>query len=235
MTHLIDPYETGKRPQAASQTGLKGVQHTQGMANPFAPSAPKTTHNESFTLWAFELPQETTPTEATFPTEELASIAQYVDHIVQKHHGYTRAALNSITPMISHVAQTKGKDYPEFKALDTLFDHFKKELLSHLWQEETVIFPACIAMESQGTIPQSFTGRIKNPLSLMQSDHTTTTDMTGQIHHLLSTMVAPEHACDTYRQMTGDLWHLLDDLTLHTYKEDQILFPRVWTLREQLL
>lgn len=210
---------------------------TTGMADPFgAPPTKAKAPTEPLSLWVFDAQKAEPATEThRFPTEELATIESYIAHIVHKHHAYTRSAINTLTPLVAHVAEAKGHHYPEFKALNTLFTQFKQDVLTHLCQEESVIFPACVAMETQGAVPAVFQGRFKNPLSMMQSDHGATADMLGQLHHLLATVVEAEDACETYHAMRNGLWQFLDDLNIHLYKEDQILFPRIWTLREQLL
>jgi len=210
-----------------------------GVADPFAAAAASAKSKPSavpLALWVFDSPKQESPVEPSgFPCEELASVENYINHIVHKHHHYSRSALEALAPLVSQVAIDKGPQYPEFKALETLFRHFKQDVLTHLCQEESVIFPACVAMETQGTVPVVFQGRFTNPLSLMQSDHGATADMLGQLHHLLATVVEPEDMCETYCTMRDGLWHFLEDLAIHLYKEDQILFPRVWNLRERLL
>lgn len=158
-----------------------------------------------------------------------SSLAELVDHVVRVHHGYLRAELPSLAPLVEKVAGRHGGGHPELLEVHAIFMALADELFEHMLKEEQILFPACVALENGDAGPFLF-GSVGNPIAMMVHEHDLVASGLAQMRELTGGFAPPEGACTSYRAMLERI-HVLDgDIRRHVHEENNILFPRALAL-----
>jgi regulator of cell morphogenesis and NO signaling len=165
-----------------------------------------------------------------------SSLSELTDHIVNKHHAYTRQEGPRLTALASKVRIRHGHIYPELHQLCELIDAMSSEMLTHMLKEEQVLFPRLSAMErakQNGTALQpAFFGALINPIRHMMSDHNDTGELLKSMRALTRNYKLPEEACMSYQALYQGLTDLEKDIHRHLHLENNILFPRALELEK---
>lgn len=88
-----------------------------------------------------------------------------IAHIVDRHHGYVRAELPELAPLLDKVVRVHGDLHPELAEVAAVFHEVASELSRHLVDEEATIFPAC--SDAMGDAASELAGEIAR----MEDDH----------------------------------------------------------------
>jgi regulator of cell morphogenesis and NO signaling len=175
------------------------------------------------------------------PSEEdsrwlTSSLNELSDHIVQKHHAYTRREVPRLTALAAKVHIRHAHMYPELHELCELIEAMGSEMITHMLKEEQVLFPRLSLMErakQDGTVLQpAFFGALINPIRHMMSDHNDTGELLKSIRALTHDYKLPEDACMSFHALYQGLTDLEKDLHRHIHLENNILFPRALGLEK---
>src|SRR5262249_36156390 len=148
-----------------------------------------------------------------------------VDHIVTSHHGYLREALPRLDMLIEKVVGAHAGQHPELLQLRGVFRSFQRELETHMFKEEHILFPMCRELERAGAHPRFHCGSSQNPVRVMTMEHDDAGNALAAMRQLTHDFTAPEDACITYRAMLDGLAELEQDMHRHVHLENNILFP----------
>jgi len=154
-----------------------------------------------------------------------APIQDLVRHIVDRHHVYTRQELERLGRLLEEALAAQGEQLPE---LDQIRGHFlllKEDLLQHLDMEERVIFPSIL---KEGRIPHLTTLEDLHRMAL--KEHEAAEELFQNIGILTRNFALPLGASPAVRSLYLGLRDLEEDLFMHIYLENHLLFPR--TLQE---
>ncbi len=181
---------------------------------------------------------ERVSTERTEPTTrwEDESLAALVAYIVQRHHTYTREALDRLGPLSMKVASVHGGRHSFLPQLAVLVRELDGELRPHLVKEEHVLFPYIEKLEASARAgrPASIApfGSIENPVRMMMLEHDHCGDLLREMRGLTSDYGLPADACASFTALYEALQALEKDLHEHIHLESNILFPRAVALEE---
>ena len=150
-----------------------------------------------------------------------ASVVELCDHIVAVHHDGLRAAFPRIEALLSTVARVHGSDHPELFNLQTAFEQLRAELEPHLASEESVLFPACVALEREG-VPVD-----EALLSEHEREHTDVGDGLAALRVLARDYEPQSALCNTHRALLDALAAFERDLHRHVHEENNVLIPRM--------
>ena len=148
--------------------------------------------------------------------------AQLVRHIVDHHHAYARLELKRLDHWMIEVLDSEKGTIPVLLELRKPFLCLKKSLTEHLLLEEERLFPAILA------------GRSSDPLAIrtLEDLHGTARTEHAAVEPLLRDIVlltedfrVPMSASPTLRMIYHGLRNLEEDLVLHIYLENNLLFP----------
>lgn len=160
-----------------------------------------------------------------------APIAELLDHILQTHHVYVRENAPRLQQLFAKVASKHGENHPELANARDLFDDLAGELTLHLMKEEQILFPYIRRMEesriSGEPLPPSCFGTVRNPITMMFSEHDGAGEVLKQIRRETKDLKAPTDACMSYQTLYRDLIAFEADLHQHIHLENNILFPLV--------
>jgi regulator of cell morphogenesis and NO signaling len=158
--------------------------------------------------------------------ETWPSLGALIQHLLDKHHVYTREQLALVDRLGSKVLQVHGSNHPELAGIFGLFEQMAEELFEHLIKEEQVAFPYLMTLEDQaGTLMFPFETFQAGPERVLMADHEAVGTQLAELRRLTQDYLAPAGACVTYRAFYQGLKDLELDLHRHIHLENNVLFP----------
>lgn len=151
--------------------------------------------------------------------------ADLVKHIVETHHSYLRSDLPRLHAMAERVARVHGGHTPSLVEVFEVFRAMEEELTSHLIKEETILFPAIVAMNSGAAVMP-----LDGPVACMLQEHDDAGAALARLRTLTNDFTPPPEACNTYRALFAGLLELEEDLHRHIHLENSVLFPAALTM-----
>jgi regulator of cell morphogenesis and NO signaling len=168
---------------------------------------------------------------------EFRPIRDLARHILERHHTYTRDALDRLGPLVEKVARVHGEKHPELAEIRTWFREIEDDLRPHLIREEVILFPYIETLDaaSRAGRPHAVPpfGSVENPVRMMLMEHDHAGDILRKIRDATSGYVAPPDACSSYEALYRGLEALERDLHEHMHLETNLLFPRAIELEEE--
>lgn len=170
------------------------------------------------------------------PDFQKATLEMLINHIVTKHHEFTRQEMTRINALLEKVCMVHGENHPELFKIQLLFGELAADLETHMEKEERVLFPYVVRMEAAVTqnvplFPPPF-GTVANPVRMMMLEHDRAGELLKGIRTLSSNYVPPSDGCISYQTLYGALDELEKDLHQHIHLENNILFPRAVEMEE---
>lgn len=160
-----------------------------------------------------------------------ASLTALADHILEKHHTFTKEQLLRLDELLRKVQRAHGEKHGEMLSqLRQLFDGLDDELSEHLLKEERILFPAIKDIDAfvsgTGARPVVHCGIIENPIRQMMLEHDHAGNVLVDIRRLTGNYGLPDDACQTFAALYDGLQALEADLHEHIHLENNILFPK---------
>jgi regulator of cell morphogenesis and NO signaling len=162
---------------------------------------------------------------------QTAPLHLLAEHIVTRHHGFTRQQLTLLCALMEKVQSRHGDTHAEVPELGKALAALAAELTHHFVCEENILFPYIARLEQDGkaALPPMF-GSISQPIQKMMLDHDRAGDELSHMRTLTNNYQPPQDACTTYRALYRALEELEKDLHQHIHLENNILFPRALEL-----
>ncbi len=167
------------------------------------------------------------------------SLAELANHIVNKHHVFTRDECVRLTALLEKVCVAHGTNHPELREIQANFGSLRAELEPHMLKEEGILFPYITRLEAtifeNNPAPFAPFGTVRNPIAVMMREHDAAGDILETIRQLSGNFAVPEDACFSYRTLYSALEELEADLHQHIHLENNILFPRAVEMENSVL
>ncbi len=158
-----------------------------------------------------------------------APLAGLIDHILAKHHTYTREQTALVARLAEKVARVHGDRHPFLAELRDLVFAIGSELDDHLHKEEQVLFPMLRKLEAAGDqAPKNPV--LTGPVRVMMSEHEAVGAQLARVRQLTGDLTPPDDACNSFRALYSGLADLEADLHLHIHLENNVLFARAGAL-----
>jgi regulator of cell morphogenesis and NO signaling len=154
-----------------------------------------------------------------------ASIPELVHHIVHHHHAFTREELIRIQNLLDRAMATPGPSHSVLARIQVHFGALARDLVAHFLMEERNLFPALCAAENGGETPISLSTPSEQARTV-SAEHHAVEELFHNIRILTADYELPGYASDDLRIIYLGLRNLEDDLHLHLFLENHILFPR---------
>lgn len=149
------------------------------------------------------------------------AIDELIDHLIDVHHGYTRAELGRLARVADHLRQG-GAAGAWFAA----FDRLRRHLLAHLAEEEEQLFPACRQLEASVAARPITSEACNHNLVVMEHGHDEVGHQLDALMELVDELTDEDHADHHAATVMADgLRELAHDLAVHSYKEEEYLLP----------
>ncbi len=153
-----------------------------------------------------------------------------IDHLLETHHVFTRAALARLEGLSTKVSGVHGQRHPELVEVRRVFEILRDDLTAHLFKEENILFPYVRGKVAgqKGLMLDSAEG----PIHVMNHEHEETGEILRELRRLTGDYTPPADGCGSYRALYAGLAELEADLHQHIHLESNILFPRTMALEE---
>ncbi len=166
-----------------------------------------------------------------------APLSELTDHIVERHHGFTRRALAQLEELFVEVSAAHAERHPELGEIQRVFRGLVQELLQHMNKEERILFPYVAKLEEalrrrQPAAPAPF-GTVNNPVRMMMQEHESAAAALREIRKWAADYHLPADACTRWKLLYQGFQELEQDLHRHIHLENNILFPRVLVLEKR--
>ncbi|WP_224484912.1 iron-sulfur cluster repair di-iron protein [Robertkochia aurantiaca] len=148
-----------------------------------------------------------------------------VDHIVKKHHRYVRKRIPELMPLLEKLTRVHGNKYAYLAEVKYCFLALSEELLQHMADEETLLFP--MITHSNNGISPAERENFKKLIGQMEGEHEQAGDAMRRISELTDGYTPPPAACTTHRVTYAILKEFEEDLHLHVHLENNILFTKL--------
>lgn len=140
-----------------------------------------------------------------------------VRFIVENHHQYLKEILPRIIGFSERVAKVHGDENDKLVELFYVVNKFSQELLTHIEEEESQLFPEILRSDS---LSSDF-------FEEAESDHREAGKALEKIRELTDGFTTPGYACNTYRALFSLLEELESDMHQHVHLENNILFQKL--------
>jgi regulator of cell morphogenesis and NO signaling len=161
------------------------------------------------------------------------------DYIINTHHRYVNDSLPLLYEFSNKVATVHGNSHPEVIEIARYFEGVAEELKMHMHKEEMILFPyikqLTVAEKTGENIAMPGFGTIKNPINMMEAEHTAVGNDYEKIRELSNNYTPPQDACSSYRVLFAKLEEFEKDLHQHIHLENNILFAKAIKLEEKLM
>jgi regulator of cell morphogenesis and NO signaling len=154
-----------------------------------------------------------------------ATKAQIVSHIINHHHIFTREELARFGPLLAAALKADLKAHPELDQVAIHFRSLEKDLLAHFQMEEKNLFPALCAMDKGGPTPISLSTP-REQYGTVAAEHQAVEELFLNIRMVTDDYAVPRDASPAMRALYLGLRDLEDDLHVHLYLENHLLYPR---------
>jgi regulator of cell morphogenesis and NO signaling len=174
--------------------------------------------------------------EERYENWELYFLTQY---IVNKHHSYVKEAIPRITAHVDKVADRHGEKYPFLIEVRDLFHSVANEMTSHMMKEERILFPLIKYITDCRRFNEKPKNEgynsVKGPINQMEYEHDSAGSAMQSIRELTNNYKLPDDACTTFTVTYQELDEFEKDLHKHVHLENNILFPGIIRIEEELM
>ena len=178
-----------------------------------------------------ELSQAGMPAGAAEWTTMTADVL--VNHIEATHHRYLWDELPRVNALVDKIVSVHGARHPELVEIASCFSRVRADLEPHMVKEERVLFPMIRELATSAGVPAFHCGSLRNPISVMLSEHDAVGDLLDDLRRLTGNYVPPADGCATYVACFAAMAELEADTHLHIHKENNVLFPMVIRLEAE--
>ncbi len=161
-------------------------------------------------------------------------VAELVGHLETTHHRYLWAELPRLTALVDKIVGVHGDRHAELHDVRRVYDELRADLEPHLRKEEQVLFPMIRQLASAQSPPTFHCGSLVSPISVMVSEHDRVGELLEQLRAHTHGYEMPADGCASYRACYESLAELEADTHLHVHIENNLLFPAVVRIEQQL-
>ena len=148
------------------------------------------------------------------------SIRDMIKHLKFTHHQEERAMLQELDGLVNKILLAHYSSHSEeLIELHRLFGKLKNELEAHFAKEEKLIFP----LMNQNENPSQ---EVIDYISVLEKEHDEAGTIIKEMQALTNNFTTPQDACMTYERTYLLLNELVEDIFVHIFKENSILFPK---------
>ena len=173
-------------------------------------------------------------------TESFADtpLGALIDHILDKHHVYTKDEMAHLTPLAAKVASRHGEHHPFLFELKKLFQMVCADLEPHMMKEEMVLFPYIrdLAYRNEKKLHAAYPpfGTVQHPVNMMTIEHEEVGELLAKMRTVTNDYALPDGACPSFTALYHRLGEFERDIHQHIHLENNILFPRAVTMEKEV-
>ncbi len=165
-----------------------------------------------------------------FPEEELISFSPLliVDYLKKTHKHYMEFSLPKMDQLLSNLVTECEGECEQLSVINSFYKRYKTELLKHINEEETIVFPYVIQlMNNPQQIEKSYSIR------KFEKEHNDVEMEINDLKNLIIKYLEPVYDENTCNEFLIALFRFERDILDHARIEDKILVPQVLLLEKK--
>lgn len=175
-------------------------------------------------------------------TLEDMSIDRLIDFINGQHHSNEEEILNLIESSIKNLMTNSNLEKSLISILeeiDSKFYDFKEKLIKHCEKEDQILFPYMrnlYEFRRDKTFVNTIQNKhfLKKPIQLLESEHIQASQILTEIKNITQGFTFSNDTNEEYQKLMISLKEFEKDFHIHLHIENNILFPKIIALEEQL-
>lgn len=158
------------------------------------------------------------------------SAPDLIDHIIEKHHVFTRQELVRLADLLKDVEHCRSTETrPAVNELKQLFSTLYSDLFAHLRKEETIVFPYIRELNKANSIGKrpdaAAFGTVRNPIRSLRWEHEETNNVLKKMRKVAGEYRMSDGSCSLCKELYEGIEGLEADLQQHIHLENNVLFP----------
>ncbi|HUU34469.1 MAG TPA: hemerythrin domain-containing protein [Vicinamibacterales bacterium] len=167
-----------------------------------------------------------------------APLDELCDAIIERHHTYLHGVIPLLRGWLGTLAAREPQLLPALAETRAAFGELADQLVGHLAKEETILFPALVALaqaarEGASRPPLPFP-TVLHPIRMMESEHARLEQGLERLRAVAGDFALPADASDAARRCYVELGRLDREVRAHLLAENDVLFPRALELERRL-
>lgn len=166
--------------------------------------------------------------DAVSPVErwKTARLSDLVTHLETRHHAYTRGQMVKLSTLLEKAIQEVGASRPHLFDLQIHLQNLRRDLATHMLEQEHNLFAGIRAMELGGPVPKALEN-MRGLLETTRREYESIQELFLHLDDRDAIDLSQETRSQARVAFQQALKELEDDLHLHMYLETGVLFPRV--------
>ncbi|WP_405604801.1 DUF542 domain-containing protein [Polaribacter sp. Asnod1-A03] len=152
-----------------------------------------------------------------------------IDFLINIHHEYEEENVLLLKECSKKAVKIHGKQIKELIEINKLIQDISDEMLEHMKNEETVLFPyikKLIEAKNKNKKIKIIHSPLNEPIDALEDDHNKVGKTFKRISFLTNNYKVPENACNTLKVLYVKLQQFEEELKKHIHLENNILFPK---------
>ena len=178
----------------------------------------------------------------TMLTLEDMSVDRLIDFINGQHHSNEAEVLDFIEESIKKLIANPNCNEALIlilQKMDEKFSDFKDKLTKHCEKEDKILFPYMrklyeLRRDKVFTNTSQKNSFVKKPIQLLEAEHVQASSVLSEIKNITQNFSSQPNAPKEYQKLMEHLKEFEIEFHVHLHIENNILFPKVIALEEQL-
>lgn len=177
-----------------------------------------------------------------FASEELQNypLTLVVEYLINTHNYYIDVKIPELEEMLNSFLENSSiENKSNNKLITNFFEEYKNELINHLKQEETSLFPYTFELDEANKtkiVPPSTIEKISEKLVEKEhDDHNDLEEKLFDLKNLIIKFLPPVKRKDILEKLLIELFRLEEDLEDHSRIEEQVLIPRIIQIEKKII
>lgn len=157
-----------------------------------------------------------------------------IEFLSEIHHNYKEENILILKQYSKKVADLYSKQYPELLEVNNLIQGVSEEILEHMKNEETILFPylnELLKLENASSTSKYNSSKKLKIIDSFEDEHYKIRKTFQKIATLTNYYILPENICNSFKLLYIKLKIFDDRLQEHIHIENNILFPKAKKLQ----
>jgi regulator of cell morphogenesis and NO signaling len=165
-----------------------------------------------------------------FPETELKAFSPLliIDYLIKTHSHYTDVVLPKLESLLKQLIQSNKTDIHQLDIIEQFYIKYKDELLSHIKEEEELVFPYITRLVNKDSIDSKYTIRT------FEKEHSDVDVKLNDLKNLIIKYIEPVYDNNICNEFLITLYRFQNDIIDHARIEDKILIPQVVEIENKL-
>jgi regulator of cell morphogenesis and NO signaling len=167
------------------------------------------------------------------------SIDFLVDYIIHIHHYYLKSVLPVTDELLKSFIKTSPASDPKLEKVELLMEKLNNDILPHIHQEESSIFPyikqVARAYQNKESFGKLLVKTLGKPIINIMRHEQSMVSVILEIRELTDNYNIPAEPSIDLKVILNRLKEFDFELTQHIYLESEIIFPKIIQIEKELL